>query len=350
MTQRGVSPGRMRAGILGAGLMGRWHAQAVDSVGGQVVAIIDPDHAAAAALAARHPQAEVLASYETGFDRRLLDVLHVCTPTATHAQIAAAAVHAGVHVLIEKPMTATATETESLLDAAGLRGVLVCPVHQFLFQDGVRRALAHLPDLGKVVHLQATFCSTGGGSTDTEELDGIVADILPHPLSLMQRFLSHDLPARGWATLHASAGELRATAQAAEATLAIFVSMSARPTVCAFDVLGTEGTIHMDLYHGYTVIEHGTGGRAHKIVHPFARSLKTLGAATVNLTQRAIRWEPAYPGLRSLMAAFYDAARQGRASPIAPADVLTVARVRDLLIADAGIAATKTPSRGSRTA
>ncbi|MGH9843091.1 MAG: hypothetical protein ACREEM_30500 [Blastocatellia bacterium] len=112
----------------------------------------------------------------------------------------------------------------------------------------------------------------------------------------------------------------------------IFVSLNTRPTVCSLQLFGAEGTIHLDLFHGYAVVEPGEASRARKIIHPFDLAIRTLSAAAVNLTNRALRWQPAYPGLERLVSEFYRAVQTGSAPPISPADAITVASIRDHLL------------------
>jgi hypothetical protein len=57
-----------------------------------------------------------------------------------------------------------------------------------------------------------------------------------------------------------------------------------------------------------------------------------LGAATSNLGRRVANSEPAYPGLRALIAEFYEAVRSGGSPPITPDETLSIARVRDHFI------------------
>jgi hypothetical protein len=58
-----------------------------------------------------------------------------------------------------------------------------------------------------------------------------------------------------------------------------------------------------------------------------------LGATSENLARRALARETAYPGLSSLVAAFYAAARGEAPPPISPAQTLDVAQARDAVLA-----------------
>ena len=334
----------LRAGIVGAGLMGRWHAWAVKRAGGCVSAVMDLNPEVAKDLAKGYSGAENFSDVELMLNKTKLDVLHICTPPSAHSKIAELAIDAGLHLLIDKPVTPTAADTERLFNRAADRGVLICPVHQFIFQDGVLKAKELIPQIGRLVHMERTLCSAGGaglagvGATGRSPLlDEILADILPHPLSLMQVFLPNGLSDADWVKVQPGHGEFRAICEMSGITLSLFISMNARTTECSLKIIGTDGTIHVDMFHGYSFVEPGKVSRLRKAIHPFELSIRRLSAATVNLGKRFIRWEPAYPGLRCLVASFYKAVQTGAESPISREDTIAIARVRGLLTRNAGL-------------
>ena len=98
---------KIRAGVVGAGLMGYWHAHAAEKVGGKIVGVFDVNKTQADSLAAKYSSAPSFDSLEKMLAEISLDVLHVCTPTATHKNIAELAIKAGVNLLIEKPIVQT---------------------------------------------------------------------------------------------------------------------------------------------------------------------------------------------------------------------------------------------------
>ena len=321
-----------RAVIIGAGLMGRWHGDAIVKAGGRVVAVVDRASDRAERLASSYAGARVFIAIDPALRSIDANIVHVCTPIELHAPAAEAAIASSMHVLMEKPVAPTAAETERLVRLAEQKGVLICPVHQFPFQDGVRRARRWLRAVGEVVHVELAFCSAGGEGRTDVRLDEIAAEILPHPLSLLQLFAPAPFARGAWDVRRPAPGELRIAAGGGGATASILVSMRARPTVCAMTILAAMGTIHVDLFHGYAVLERGETSRARKILHPFDRSMRSLFAASANMAGRVLRWEPAYPGLRTLVREMYDAIRGGGPPPISTADCIAVARARDAIL------------------
>ncbi len=113
----------VRAAVIGAGFVGPHHVDAIRRTGyAEVVAIAgsDPDRAAAKAASLGVPRS-------TGRADDLLtdpgvDVVHICTPNATHVAMAAMAMEAGKHVVIEKPIATDTEGAEHLVSVAQTTG------------------------------------------------------------------------------------------------------------------------------------------------------------------------------------------------------------------------------------
>jgi predicted dehydrogenase len=314
----------VRAAVAGAGLMGRWHARELTRAGGALVGVLDRDPAAARAVAGK------LAVATTDLDELLAtgpDVVHVCTPLDAHAEQVERALTAGAHVLCEKPLAPDAAGTERLLGLARDAGRFLVPVHQYLFQPGFERLVAALPRVGPVLHVDTVACSAGGDGH--EDLEAIVAEITPHPLAVLERLLPGGVGGLDWTVARPRPGELRGVA--ADPSASLLVSLGGRPTRNELRLVGERGTVFLDFFHGFAVVEGDAVSRARKISAPFVEAGATAGAAAVNLAARAARSQPAYPGLRELIAALYGALRSGGEAPIAPVETLAVARARDAL-------------------
>jgi predicted dehydrogenase len=323
--------------IIGAGLMGRHHARAAAAAGASIVAVIDHDREAAASLAASFSGAVADTELEKALGLVHADVAHICTPLATHAPLGETIAKAGLHALIEKPIARTAAEAREIHDSFARNGKLACPTHQYAFQRGVRDAAAWLKCAGRPRRITFDICSAGAaGGLDPDE---VVADILPHPLSMVQKLL----PAPGiagldWTCVRSAAGEWVIASTLEGAALVIQISMGGRPTRFLTRITADAGSIELDNFHDFAVVWPGTVSRAAKIVQPFLRNGRGLAAASWNLAARALRRESAYPGLRTLVSEFYRAAgSDGRiAPPITPEDSIAVAEGRDRIIPLAG--------------
>ncbi len=322
----------LRTVIVGAGLMGRWHAHAVRHSGGRVIAVVDRDRSRAEALARRHGAA-VGTSLDSFVELDSSAVVHVCTPLATHEDLASAAIDRGAHVLVEKPIAPDTAAATRMLDRAAESGVLLCPVHQFVFQSGTREAQTMMDRIAPLRHIDALACSAGAEDHAPGTPAAIAAAILPHPLSLLRAVAADHFPAFVWSAISPVPGEIRVTGAGDDVTASILVSMSGRPTRNTLHLIGEGGSIHLDLFHGFAVIETPTVSRWRKITHPLRLPTKTLTRAIWNLQKRAVRREPAYPGLRELVSRFYAAARTGSPAPISASETLDVAAACDAIAA-----------------
>lgn len=323
---------RPAAIIVGAGLMGRHHANAAAAAGSSIAAIVDQDRGAAEALAGSWSGTAA----ETDLDEALAatgaDVVHICTPLPTHAGLASAVAAAGLHALIEKPLAATAVEARRIHEKFARAGKLVCPVHQYAFQRSVADTVAWLPRAGAVRQVVFDICSAGAaGGLDPDQ---VVADILPHPLSMMQKLLpAADLATLDWTCIRPAPGEWVATAPIDGAALVIQISMGGRPTRFLTRITAEYRSIELDNFHDFAVALPGTVSRGAKIAQPFLRSGFALAAAAWNLASRTLRRESAYPGLRTLTAKFYEAVHKDGPPPITPEESIAVAEARDRIVA-----------------
>lgn len=318
--------------IVGAGLMGRWHLATAQSLGARVVAIVDPDIAAAERLKRHAPDALVASDLDSALSATKVDTAHICSPVDTHYSLVKKLISAGVHGLVEKPLTETAEQTRDLLFRSASADVKLCPVHQYAFQHPVEQLVVAGDQLKAFRRIDFEICSAGADTLLTDR-DRIVADILPHPLSIIQRvFPELSVNELDWSLNRVETGELLATAESGALLITIFISLSVRPTRFEVRFRGPRGAIDLNGFHGFAVELGGKASRIAKITHPFATAAKTFTAASINLASRLGRREFAYAGLRRLTQQFY-CARDRASVPITDQQILAIAEVRDAFLA-----------------
>jgi predicted dehydrogenase len=234
-------------------------------------------------------------------------------------------------VLVEKPLARDSAECRELIRIADQAGLLLVPVHQFIFQRGFRRATAAISQLGRILHVDATICSAGGEHAPTQ-VDDIAGEILPHPLSLIERLVPGLLKSARWTMRRPAAGEWRVSTDSQGVSISILISLHARPTEASLRVAMEGGMVEVDLFHGFATIDTAPASRAAKISRPFRTSARQFGTAAANLTRRIAAREGAYPGLRTLIFEFYEAVRGRREAPIRADEILAVAAARDRIV------------------
>ncbi|MEU7744703.1 Gfo/Idh/MocA family oxidoreductase [Nonomuraea sp. NPDC049158] len=140
----GTGEPSLRWGIVGPGWIAGEFAKALRAHTAQrVVAVSSRSADRAAAFAAEHGIEVALGSTEQLVTHPEVDVVYIATPQSEHLSIGLAAIAAGKHVLIEKPITVSAAEARTLADAARAAGVLVMEAmwSRYLPQTSVIRKL-----------------------------------------------------------------------------------------------------------------------------------------------------------------------------------------------------------------
>jgi myo-inositol 2-dehydrogenase / D-chiro-inositol 1-dehydrogenase len=135
----------LRAGMIGGGWITRVHAPAIDAAEGiDLVAACDIDLARAEALTGPRG-GRAYTSWEEMYEREQLDVVWVCTPPLHHRAPTLAALTAGIHVYLEKPIARTHADAEAIVAAAAAAPGTVCAVgyqwHATELLEDARRAL-----------------------------------------------------------------------------------------------------------------------------------------------------------------------------------------------------------------
>jgi predicted dehydrogenase len=133
-----------RSGIIGGGFIGTVHAHAVRAAGGVVARVAGSTPDSAAAAAERLHASAAAASAEELIAADDVDVVHVCTPNATHAPLVRAAIAAGKHVVCEKPLAVSEPEAAELHDLAAAAGVTATVPFVYRFYPTVREARARV--------------------------------------------------------------------------------------------------------------------------------------------------------------------------------------------------------------
>jgi predicted dehydrogenase len=112
----------LRAGILGGGFMAEVHARAIRAAGSEVVLIASSSPDSSARAAARLGIGAVAPHARGLIESDAVDVVHVCTPNAFHAEQAGLALLAGKPVVCEKPLATLVSDAEDLVSRAKTSG------------------------------------------------------------------------------------------------------------------------------------------------------------------------------------------------------------------------------------
>ena len=145
--------------------------------------ICDADEPRLAAMGRRYPAARTTNDYQKLLSDPNLDAIAVVTPVATHFQIARAALVAGKHLLVEKPLTATEREAEELNDLAERNQRTLMVDHTFVYTGAVRKMkeIVASGELGELLYFDSVRINLGLFQKDIN----VLWDLAPHDLSIM---------------------------------------------------------------------------------------------------------------------------------------------------------------------
>lgn len=115
---------KLRVGLIGFGFVGPHHLDAIRRLGfADVTAIATTSEKSARAKAEQHLVAKGYGDWRRLIADPEIDVVDIATPTHLHRPLALAAIQAGKHVIVDKPMALTSAEARTMLAAAQRKGV-----------------------------------------------------------------------------------------------------------------------------------------------------------------------------------------------------------------------------------
>jgi len=148
--------GRLKVAIVGAGYIAPYHLEVLRQLNHvDVVAVCDPDRSRRDDLCAQWGIPVAAASLADMLARCRPDVVHVLVPPPLHFDVAREALAAGLHVLLEKPMTVRSDECTALIDLAREKHVRLAVNHNAVFHPAFQRLLADVAarKLGRIEHV-----------------------------------------------------------------------------------------------------------------------------------------------------------------------------------------------------
>lgn len=188
-----TTQGVVKIGVLGLGYWGpNLVRNIVDSTRAELAWVCDVDPERLEPLARRHPAARRTTKVDEMLADPHLDAIVVATPISTHHQLAAAALEAGKHVWVEKPLAASSAEASDLIERAERAGRVLLPGHTFLYSPPVVKIkdLVDSGELGDVYFVSMSRVNLGLHQPDAS----VLWDLAPHDFSIL-RYWFGELPA-----------------------------------------------------------------------------------------------------------------------------------------------------------
>lgn len=144
-------------------------------------------------MSSRYPVLRTTDDLEEILADEQVEALAIATPVSTHAALATAALEAGKHVFVEKPLAGSLAEAENLILLARERDLVLMPGHTFLYSPPVNviRDLIQSGELGEIYFISSSRVNLGIHQSDIS----IVWDLGPHDFAILRHWLE-ELPDR----------------------------------------------------------------------------------------------------------------------------------------------------------
>lgn len=178
----------IRIGVIGYGYWGPNLVRNFNEVPGarvDFVADLRPDRLAKAS--SRYPSLKLATDFREVLSDATLDAVAIATPLSTHFDLAMAAMRAGKHVLIEKPMASTSDQALALIEEADRRGLVLMVDHTFVYTSAVEKIheLTRSGELGDIYYYDSVRINLGLFQHDAN----VLWDLAVHDLSIMDYVL-----------------------------------------------------------------------------------------------------------------------------------------------------------------
>jgi predicted dehydrogenase len=192
-----VNGGRRRPLRIGVVGLGYWGPNLVrvlqERPDVEVAWACDARRSALKGIARRYPGVRRTQQLERVLRDRNMSAVAIATPVATHHELASAALRAGKHVFVEKPLAASSEEALDLIELSKERGLVLMPGHTFLYSPPVNliRDLIQSGELGDLYFISASRVNLGLHQSDVS----VAWDLGPHDFSILRYWLD-EMPLR----------------------------------------------------------------------------------------------------------------------------------------------------------
>ncbi len=178
----------MNIGVIGYGYWGPNLVRNFAEVPGAAVRMVaDLDSGKLATVQRRYPAVRVTSDFMELIKDPGIDAVAIATPVGTHFELAMAALKAGKHVWVEKPMTETSLQARKLVDEADKRKLVLIVDHTFIYTGAVRKMgeIIHGADLGKIYYYDSIRVNLGLFQRDVN----VISDLAVHDFAILDYLL-----------------------------------------------------------------------------------------------------------------------------------------------------------------
>lgn len=178
----------IRIGVIGYGYWGpnlvRNFAEAQDA---EVAAVADLDPARLELVRKRYPAVRTTTRFQDLLEDPGIDAIAIATPVQTHFELGMAALKAGKHLWLEKPMTETSIQARRLVEEADRRRLVLLVDHTFVYTGAVRKMveIVKAGELGRLLYYDSIRVNLGLFQRDVS----VISDLAVHDFAILDHLL-----------------------------------------------------------------------------------------------------------------------------------------------------------------
>jgi predicted dehydrogenase len=178
----------IRIGVIGYGYWGpNLVRNFAETPGAEIAAVADLDTSKLALVQRRFPAVKTTTHFHDLLTDPSIDAIAVATPVGTHFELGIAALKAGKHLWLEKPMAETSFQARKLVDEADRRGLVLIVDHTFIYTGAVRKMaeIVKSGDLGRIYYYDSIRVNLGLFQRDVS----VISDLAVHDFSILDHLL-----------------------------------------------------------------------------------------------------------------------------------------------------------------
>jgi predicted dehydrogenase len=178
----------IKIGIIGYGYWGpNLVRNFAESSTGIVAAVADLDEKKLELVRKRYPGVKTTTDFQDLLRDPQIDAIAIATPVSTHFELGMAALKAGKHLWLEKPMTETSLQARKLVDEAEKRKLVLIVDHTFIYTGAVRKMaeLIKSGELGRIYYYDSIRVNLGLFQRDVN----VISDLAVHDFSILDFLL-----------------------------------------------------------------------------------------------------------------------------------------------------------------
>ena len=338
----------LRVGVIGSGFIAKQkHLPAWERLGAKakVVALCDPQIPQAEELAKAHRIPKVYSDVQEMLKTEHLDVVDICSPPRTHADIAIKSLTDGAHVMIEKPMAIGIEECDKIIAVSKETGRKICVAHSDLFYPSFLKAreLAKQGVIGEFRGMRIFLSTPLDYITSKPDHwahhlpGGVIGETGPHVIYMTLAFINpiqhvriearKQLQQFPWSPFE----DYRLDLMGENASCSVALTYATNRWAVQLDLWGSEGHMKFDL-ETQTIVLHGRPD-----LKPLTLGLSAikeagqilLGTADTSLSHALGTFENTH---ERLIRGFVESIQTGAPPPVTPEEGREAVRVMDLIV------------------